>query len=406
MSYREAVARIHNAAPGTFGVQSCTYAEAKERSDAMGFDTVGEPGMDAPENVGFMIAAWLYGKDFGERLCLSNAAGEDTDCTCATLGAILGIIDGASGLPEKWKAPLGDKIVTMCIDKTSRGFWVPETCTELAERIMRVTPGFLGADLCDVLAPGGYTICCADNLYCLDQSDYQARINGSGKEHHLPIRALTALGSNVLRTEYPAFEVMIDMMGEPHFRQGETRKFRVIVRNCFEMRQQQWTRIALHAPAGVEVLSASEVMLPLNNLWGATAEMEFAFNAGTLSQCPSGTVGGRTVGRTSFLWRYQAHLYAGLLIHFPIKRAVAQEWRATALFVADKSISLPQRRHFFKCATLFRIWIALDGLHWMCGAQAGYPLILSGSVSNALFFGISGHGQRLCTQARCVYDPS
>ena len=277
--YREAIARIHNAAPGTFGVQSCTYAEAKERSDAMGFDTVGEPGMDAPENCGFLVAAWLYGKDFGERLCLANAAGEDTDCTCATLGAILGIIDGASGLPEKWKAPLGDKIVTMCIDKTSRGFWVPDTCTELAERIMRVTPGFLGADLCDVLAPGGYTIRCADNLYCLDQSDYQARINGSGKEHHLPIRALTALGSNVLRAEYPAFEVMVDMMGEPRFRQGETRKFRVIVRNCFEMRQQQWTRITLHAPAGVEVLSAREVMLPLNNLWGATAEMEFAFNA-------------------------------------------------------------------------------------------------------------------------------
>ena len=102
MPFREAVARIHNAVPGTFGVQGVTLAEARARSEAMGFETVGEPGMDAPENVGFAIAAWLYGNDFGERLVLANSAGEDTDCTCATLGAILGIIDGASGLQKWW----------------------------------------------------------------------------------------------------------------------------------------------------------------------------------------------------------------------------------------------------------------------------------------------------------------
>ena len=40
--FREAVARIHNAVPGTFGVQNDTLAEAKRLSDAMGFDTVGQ----------------------------------------------------------------------------------------------------------------------------------------------------------------------------------------------------------------------------------------------------------------------------------------------------------------------------------------------------------------------------
>lgn len=277
--FREAVARIHNAAPGTFGVQHCTCEEAKRLSDAMGFATVGEPGLDAPENCGFFVAAWLYGRDFGERMALCNSAGEDTDCTCATLGAVLGIIDGASGLPEKWKAPIGDRIVTMCIDKTWGGIWVPNTCTELANRVLRVVPGFLGPELCDVLAPGGYTIRCADELRCMNQNDYQHRINGSGKDHHLPIRDLTALSSNVIRAEYPAFEVLVDLMGEPFFRQGEPRRFRVRVKNCFEMREQQWARIALYAPAGVEVLSAREVMLPLNNLWGACAETEFEFNA-------------------------------------------------------------------------------------------------------------------------------
>ena len=279
VDFHEAIRRVHKACPGTFGVQSCTYEEAKRRSEAMGFETVGEPGMDAPENCGYFVAAWLYGKDFEERMLLCNSAGEDTDCTCATLGAVLGIIDGASGLPEKWTAPLGDKIVTMCIDKTWGGIWVPQTCTELSERIMRVVPGFLGTDLCDVLNPDGYTIKCQDNLYCLDANDYQHRINGSGKNHHLPIKDLTALSSNVIRAEYPSFEVMVDLLEDPFYKHGETRKFRVKVKNCFEMRRQEWARITLHVPADVEVVSASEIMLPLNNLWGACAEAEFEVNA-------------------------------------------------------------------------------------------------------------------------------
>ena len=130
---------------------------------------IGAPGFDAPENVAFTIAGWLYGEeDFGKSLCLAVACGEDTDCTCATLGAVLGIISGASGLPEKWTATLDDKIATLCIDKTSRGIWVPETVTELTERVMKAVPGFLGQDICDIFAEGGMTIECkeGDALYC------------------------------------------------------------------------------------------------------------------------------------------------------------------------------------------------------------------------------------------------
>ena len=279
LPFREAVVRIHEAAPGTFGVQERDYEESKRRSDAMGFKTIGAAGFDAPENVGFAVAALIYGKDFEERMQLCNSAGEDTDCTCATLGALLGIIDGASGLPEKWTAPLGDRIVTMCIDKTWGGVWVPNTCTELAERILRVVPGFLGTQLCDVLAPGGYTIRCDEKLYCQDNSVYLPGIKGPSVDHHLPIRDLTALSSNVIRKEYPSFEVFVDLLEEPFFKQGEDRKFRVTVRNCHEMRRQEWAKITVYAPDGVEMRSARQVMLPLNNLWDSVAQAEFAFNA-------------------------------------------------------------------------------------------------------------------------------
>lgn len=71
----------------------------------------GKPGYEAPGNIGIMIIGWLYGEDdFGKSLCIACNCGEDTDCTCATLGAILGIIHGRKGIPGKWVEPIGDVI--------------------------------------------------------------------------------------------------------------------------------------------------------------------------------------------------------------------------------------------------------------------------------------------------------
>ncbi len=66
----------------------------------------------SPINMGFQTIGLLYGRDFGEALCITVNCGYDTDCTGATVGAILGIILGNRGLPEKWTAPLGDAIAT------------------------------------------------------------------------------------------------------------------------------------------------------------------------------------------------------------------------------------------------------------------------------------------------------
>ena len=71
----------------------------------------------------------------------------------------MGILAGASGLPEKWTAPLDDKIATMCINFTSwGGIWIPKTVRELTDRVLRITPSFLGLEHCDLFAEGGYTL--------------------------------------------------------------------------------------------------------------------------------------------------------------------------------------------------------------------------------------------------------
>lgn len=277
--FLEARKQIHNIAPGTFGIQECRLADIpKENNEGM---EIGAPGFDAPENVAFTVLGLLYGEgDFGKSLILANNCGEDTDCTCATLGALLGIIYGASGLPEKWTQPLNDKIVTMCIDKTSRGIWVPDTATELAERILRDVPGFLGQDICDVFAPDGMEIQCreGEELFCEARTDYLPLINGNGKSEELPIHDLCALSAYVIRYQFPAFSVMVDYEDSIFFKHGETRKFKIKVVNSNTMREQQWVKMTLYLPDGAEAVGASSVELPLNNLYLSCAEMEFEIN--------------------------------------------------------------------------------------------------------------------------------
>ncbi|MCX7598714.1 MAG: ADP-ribosylglycohydrolase family protein [Armatimonadetes bacterium] len=64
----------------------------------------------APMNVAFVVLGWLYGHDFGDALLKAVNCGQDTDCTGATLGAILGIVGGPSAIPEVWREPVGDAI--------------------------------------------------------------------------------------------------------------------------------------------------------------------------------------------------------------------------------------------------------------------------------------------------------
>ena len=85
----------------------------------------------APRNVAFTMIGWLYGEnDFGKSICIAVNCGDDTDCTGATLGSILGIIYGTAIIPQKWKAPIGDGIKTVAVS----GFEVPATLQVLTDK--------------------------------------------------------------------------------------------------------------------------------------------------------------------------------------------------------------------------------------------------------------------------------
>ena len=110
-----------------------TWGEARERI-ATRFGHI--HACNAVPNHGFTIIGWLYGRDFGDKLCKAVNCGYDTDCTGATLGALLGILDGTAAIPEEWIAPIGPDIV---LHKFTGDCDAPATIDELTERTIRVT---------------------------------------------------------------------------------------------------------------------------------------------------------------------------------------------------------------------------------------------------------------------------
>jgi len=79
--------------------------------------------------------------------------GDDTDCTGATVGALLGIMKGMEGIPEDWRSHIGDNIITVSLDNSCRAF--AKTCTELTERTYEMIPLVLKANRTDVMLHDG-----------------------------------------------------------------------------------------------------------------------------------------------------------------------------------------------------------------------------------------------------------
>ncbi len=100
----------------------------------------------APANIAYTVIGLLYGEgDFKQSLICAINCGDDTDCTAATCGAILGIMKGYSGLPTELVEYIGDRIVTKSIDVCLDERFVVHSCKELTERVMKLIPTVLYA---------------------------------------------------------------------------------------------------------------------------------------------------------------------------------------------------------------------------------------------------------------------
>ena len=94
----------------------------------------------APGNIAFTVLGLMYGEgDFKKSLIYAINCGDDTDCTGATAGSVLGIIKGATGIPQDWREYIGDRIIPICINASYKDR-IPATCTELTETVIETLP--------------------------------------------------------------------------------------------------------------------------------------------------------------------------------------------------------------------------------------------------------------------------
>lgn len=67
-------------------------------------------------NAAIVTMALLYSKgDLHKGITIAVMAGWDTDCNAASVGSILGVMNGADTLPLKWISPLQDRIISLVV---------------------------------------------------------------------------------------------------------------------------------------------------------------------------------------------------------------------------------------------------------------------------------------------------
>lgn len=97
----------------------------------------------SPINMGFQTIGFLYGEDFADAICKAVNCGWDTDCTGATVGAMLGILLGAKGLPRNWVEPLRDEISTNLPNGGIRHLRAPTDINVLTAQVCDIAPSVL-----------------------------------------------------------------------------------------------------------------------------------------------------------------------------------------------------------------------------------------------------------------------
>jgi ADP-ribosylglycohydrolase len=87
------------------------YAAWEDAWDAVMPKYADMHGVHVLNNTVFIVFGLLYGADdLGKSISTAVMCGLDTDCTGATVGSIVGALNGADALPDTWVGPLNDTI--------------------------------------------------------------------------------------------------------------------------------------------------------------------------------------------------------------------------------------------------------------------------------------------------------
>lgn len=226
-----------------------------------------EIGYDVTGNIGIFILGWYYGEgDFGKSLAIAINCGEDTDCTAATLGALYGIMYGIDKIPENWIKPIGNKIVTCCVNDMDWTITIPKTIDEFTNRIMRLIPSIVGYEYYN-----NNGIIEQDNLYH----------TGAKNKYTEMIDAEKTRNPYVAHYESELFEVLLNYNEGIFFADESAKKFGL--KFLSNRGTQFWLNIKVHHPDCVTVKSGDEFSTYLYQFYHGMSELEFEID---IYKCP------------------------------------------------------------------------------------------------------------------------
>ncbi len=208
------------------------YREAREIIRLLNAD-IGNGWFEAPSNVSYALIGLLWGEgDFKKSMIYAINCGDDTDCTAATVGSILGIIGGTKAIPADWSRHIGDGIVTISIRKGSTfpPVW-PESCTELTDRIVRIAPATPILFRKNISFTDAPTEVSAEEIAELSAAPEKSR-EGLVEPHNEPIyERLLARRPYSVCVDSALLSATLSYGGEPDIKPLESKKIHLHIKN-------------------------------------------------------------------------------------------------------------------------------------------------------------------------------
>ncbi|MBR5309493.1 MAG: ADP-ribosylglycohydrolase family protein [Clostridia bacterium] len=239
---------------------------------------VGKKGFDAPANIGIVMIGWLYGEgDFAKTLCTAANCGEDGDCTCATLGALWGILHGMDGIPQKWIEPIGEDIKVGCVDMTHEGTLIPKTISALTKRVANLMPAFMTHNV-DITAEDGFEISAleGDKLFDSYELPKDLYVTTHNFKELCEIRnPMSCKVDSPFLTTYLVYNNGIEIS------EGVETSFKLVFKPNF---RQGWADVKINMPADWEVKPGHKAMLPYGMYYDDYSEHEIRFTPHNLTE--------------------------------------------------------------------------------------------------------------------------
>lgn len=220
---------------------------------------IGDGWFQAPNNIAFVVIGLLYGQgDFKKSMLTAVNCGDDTDCTAATVGSILGIVLGEEGIPTDWKEYIGDRIITCSINRGC-SFRFCNTITDLVTRVSKQVRYCLYANKDKVELTDGETEI-SDNERETFLKDW------SKDDERDDIRALRySLKANTFKTKTGVLTTIVTYKDGVTYDVGDNKELEVMVTNNIKAygNQGRQVKLELMLPEGVTTKGASkEIYVP------------------------------------------------------------------------------------------------------------------------------------------------